>query len=399
MSKYNLFEGYGIEIEYMIVDAETYKVTPVADMLLSKLAGEPVSEYSEDGLGYSNELVKHVIELKTDGPAKSLEHLANQFHKGVQRVSEILKDMNCILMPTAMHPFMVPEKETQLWQDESAEIYETYDRIFNCKGHGWSNLQSVHINLPFAGDEQFRRLHAAIRPILPIIPALAASSPIVEREVTGILDNRLAFYRKNQRTVPEVAGSIIPERVYTEAEYNKDIFSVIKKAIAPHDPEEILDPIWLNSRGAIARFDRGAIEIRLIDVQECPKADIAVALLVSESVRLLTKYNNIEKLCRIDEKRLLEILLSCIKDGENTLIDDMDYLSIFDIEEPVRASEIWKYLFFETGVNKNAEYSGALTNIFDNGTLSTRIKKSRRSISETYIKLCECLINNKVYND
>jgi hypothetical protein len=27
---------------------------------------------------------------------------------------------------------------------------------------------------------------------------------------------------------------------------------------------------WVNARGAIARFDRSAIEIRVLDVAECP---------------------------------------------------------------------------------------------------------------------------------
>ena len=36
----------------------------------------------------------------------------------------------------------------------------------------------------------------------------------------------------------------------------------------------------MNSRGAIARFDRNAIEIRVIDVQECPKADLAIAIFI-----------------------------------------------------------------------------------------------------------------------
>jgi hypothetical protein len=31
-----------------------------------------------------------------------------------------------------------------------------------------------------------------------------------------------------------------------------------------------MDHHFANSRGAIARFDRGAIEIRVIDIQECP---------------------------------------------------------------------------------------------------------------------------------
>ena len=50
-------------------------------------------------------------------------------------------------------------------------MYEAYDRIFDCRGHGWANLQAVHLNLPFSGDEEFGRLHAAIRLVLPIMPA------------------------------------------------------------------------------------------------------------------------------------------------------------------------------------------------------------------------------------
>ena len=36
------------------------------------------------------------------------------------------------------------------------------------------------LNLPFSSDEEFGRLHAAIRLLLPLLPALAASSPLVE---------------------------------------------------------------------------------------------------------------------------------------------------------------------------------------------------------------------------
>ena len=42
---------------------------------------------------------------------------------------------------------------------------------------------------------------------------------------------------------------------------------------------------WLNSRAAIARFERQTIEIRIIDLQECPAADLAIAELVVALVR------------------------------------------------------------------------------------------------------------------
>ena len=51
--------------------------------------------------------------------------------------------------------------------------------------------------------------------------------------------------------------------------------------IAPYDPAGVLQHEFLNSRGAIARFDRSAIEIRVLDVQECPQADTAIAALMA----------------------------------------------------------------------------------------------------------------------
>jgi hypothetical protein len=63
--QYGLFEVYGIEIEYMIVDAETGAVRPIADLVLEEAAGEPAaSDYDAEPVAWSNELVLHVIELK-----------------------------------------------------------------------------------------------------------------------------------------------------------------------------------------------------------------------------------------------------------------------------------------------------------------------------------------------
>ncbi len=177
MSHLRLFQGYGVELEYMVVDAETLQILPVVDRILESVAGTITSEVEMGPLAWSNELVLHVIELKTNGPAPTLEGLDALFQGDVARISEILEGMGGILLPTAMHPWMDPKTETTLWPHEYSPVYESYDRIFGCQGHGWSNLQSTHLNLPFGDDEEFGRLHASIRLLLPLLPALAASSP------------------------------------------------------------------------------------------------------------------------------------------------------------------------------------------------------------------------------
>ena len=124
-------------------------------------------------------VVSNVIEMKNTQPSP-LSELVPAFHLQVQRLNSYLAPYNACLMPTAMHPWMDPTRETALWPHDDQGIYSTYHRLFNCKRHSWSNVQSMHVNLPFADDQQFEKLLAAVRVLLPILPAIAASSPVAD---------------------------------------------------------------------------------------------------------------------------------------------------------------------------------------------------------------------------
>jgi len=240
MKKIGLFEAFGVELEYMIVDKESLRVLPITDKILETLAGTITDEVLNGKISWSNELALHVIELKTTSPVPDLAGLDNHFLENIHQINQIAASWGGMLMPTAMHPFMNPEKEMKLWPHGYNEVYAKYDEIFECKGHGWSNLQSVHLNLPFRNDDEFAKLHAAIRAILPLLPALAASSPIQEGKLTGFQDTRLEVYRFNQKRVPEIVGDIIPEPVFSQAEYEEKILQKIYRAVASFDPEGIL---------------------------------------------------------------------------------------------------------------------------------------------------------------
>ena len=73
-----------------------------------------------------------------------------------------------------------------------------------------------------------------------------------------------------------MVGVLVPERVFTRSAYESVLLERIYRDLRPFDPEGVLRHEWVNARGAIARFDRGTIEIRVMDVQECPAADLAV---------------------------------------------------------------------------------------------------------------------------
>jgi len=397
-----LFNGFGVELEYMIVDRDSLSIRPLSDRVLYAVSGNHQPEVDTGELNWSNELVLHVIELKTQGPAASLEPLPNIFQRDVRRLNGLLMPLNARLMPTAMHPWMDPLQETHIWPHEQNAVYQTYDRIFGCQGHGWSNIQSMHINLPFLNDDEFERLLAAVRLVLPILPALAASSPVVEGKRTGFMDSRLEYYRHNQKKIPSLVGQVIPEPLYSPEEYRDGLLHRLYRDIAPFDPENLLAEEWLNSRGAIARFDRNTIEIRLIDMQECPLADLTIAAACTGLIRLLVeeKWSNLNTQKHYSSDALTHILLENIRHADSAMIHEQSYLSLFGIPSSVSmaSSQVWKHLCRSGLADTVPEpFQEPLQILLRQGTLSKRIVRSLGSsfshatLVSVYRKLSDCL--------
>lgn len=404
----HLFQGYGIELEYMIVNRDSLHIIPVADRLLSDATGDWCTEYNNGSITWSNELVNHVIELKCTQPMKDLAGLSQAFHENIQEINHMLKKYNARLMPTAAHPWMDPELETMLWPHGQSEIYEAYDRIFNCSGHGWSNLQSMHINLPFYDDEEFSSLHSVVRLLLPILPGLAASSPILDGADTGYKDKRLYYYQRNQRKVPSITGKTIPEDVHSKRQYVKTIYDKIEAEIRPLDPEGVLEATWLNSRGAIAKFDHGALEIRVLDIQESPQADLAIASFIIHVIKMMVKQRFSNQLnIDLSTSDLQTIFKDVVRHAEDSIITNADYLHLMGIEKStITVKELWGHLYNEANELYPVQlepFRDQIDMILKKGTLSTRILNAvegqfaHTNLKLIYQELCEDLEENRQF--
>jgi len=311
-------------------------------------------------------------------------------------------------MPGAAHPWMDPYNNFELWPHEYNPIYEAYNRIFNCSGHGWSNVQSTHLNLPFYGDGEFEKLHAALRLVLPLIPAMAASSPVADSELKSFLDFRMEMYRTNSIKIPSITGLIVPEAIFSREKYQSEVLNKMYADIAPHDPDTILQEEWLNSRGLMPRWDRNSIEVRVMDVQECPKMDLAILEWVVE----ITKRFISEDLYSLElqkswhENELYPILLSTIQHGEKAVITNHKYLEIFGLSsQSVTAGELCKHIFQElnSADSFSADTKEILNLIFEEGPLARRILNSlpqtfqKEDLMNTYYQLCDCLKYGKPF--
>lgn len=397
--KFHMYDVYGIEAEYMIVDKSTLNVLALSPFVLSQYSKTGIEDEVEVGaVAWSNELVSHVIEIKTNGPTKDPIQARQNFFESLQLIQAILDKKDATLLPTSMHPWMNPDKETQLWPHGQKEVYQAYDRIFNCKGHGWSNLQSVHLNLPFYNEAEFASLHAAMRIILPLVPFLSASSPFVDSKLQEIPDTRLSFYEANQKKIPAIAGEIIPEPIFSFKDYDL-LYQSIYQEIAPFDPDKILQHPWLNSRGVIAKFDVGALELRLMDIQESPFMDFTILEILILILQDLSKEVHIP----LENQKTVStaFLKSCLYSAN--LFDAVlngAYMELLGFEN--RPTNLFS--FCEQVLSKyrlSAQSYEGLKVLRDEGRLAERLRKSYRNSSQDpnalksiYSHLAFCLQKN-----
>lgn len=423
MASFRLFQAFGVELEYMIVDSRTLDVRPVADRLLraaAELPGGAIDEGEDPewpggvtiGEGsISNELTAHIAEFKTAAPAASLEAAHRALTGTVAAVRPVLESLGCTLLPGGMHPWMNPDREMTLWQHGCSEIYRMFDRIFDCRGHGWANLQACHLNLPFAlpegraetAEDEFGRLHAAIRCLLPILPALSAGSPYMDGRATGMLDNRLEVYRVNSRKIPQAAGRVIPERAYTRADYQKMILEPIYEAYAPHDPEGLLRNEFANSRGCIARFVRNAIEIRVLDVQECPAADIAICEAITAVLRAATegRLGDLAQMRAMDVEPMHALLLAHIREGERATVADGAFLDAWGVRSAkMESREVWAELLSKAVGGGEPAWMGRVRTILERGPLARRMLRiagaspTKHSLHGLCERMADCLLRD-----
>ncbi len=181
-----------------------------------------------------------------------------------------------------MHPTL-NLNETAVWDHDEGEYYRTYDRLFNIHQHGWLNIQALQVNLAYNGEKDLVQQYNRLRSLLPYLIAVTAASPVVEGKNNGTADNRLLYYRENQKEIPLICNRIIPEKIESVHEYRKEqekIFTELRNMDA-----EILCEEWVNSGGVIIRFSRKCLEIKAMDEQDCIRSDMAVCAFIRSLLR------------------------------------------------------------------------------------------------------------------
>ena len=386
----------GPEHELSLVNQDL-AVLPIADKIIKNTCGKTINFIELPNFTFGKEMQLHVMEIKANQPFKSPVEFEETMQTAVTTLSQIVQKYGARLLGTGMHPLMKLQ-DTSIWPHYHKKIYQAYGKIFNLNQHGWLNIQSFHLNLPYQKEADATQIHNQLANLCAYLPAVAASSPIYEGKNGKDIDNRLQFYKVNQKEVPSVTGDVIPQYVSSLEQYKREVIGGYSQALAKAGADKtLLEREWVNSRGVIFRFDRKAIEVRVMDEQECIKSDVALACFVRAAVRGLIA-ENIELL---SHEVLVEDFNAVIRDGLNA-----------EVSNPYgkTARQVCQHylnLALEHADADEKKYLWLVGRRIAEGSLSERIRAGvlRRAektgfhdaIVDVYSTLIKCLIDNEPY--
>ena len=407
---YRAFEVAGMELEYPTVDRDL-NVVSLVEPAFRVLAGRATSDVELGALGFSNEIADHVFEVKTTGPVRSLREAEEILYEGVQRFSAVLRnEFDARLMPTGMHPWFDPRKG-RLWARSGGRIYRTYARLFDVGTHGWMNVQASHLNLPFGDERETVAMHTAAALLVPYLPALAASTPMHDGDLRPSADARLAWILEHQARIPESCGEIVPEYVESFADYRRSILAPMYAALdrLPDDASAIRHE-FLNARGAVFKFSRRAMEVRVLDTQECVKMDAAIAAFVRAALKHLAKRVLAGKVELPPHAVLVEDFRAAVRDGAAARVAAPHVAVDRDEDGRAEARAVLRRLLDDArpaARGDEAEYLELVGRVIEAGSLSERIRAALRpyerasdeefteAARRVYIELMDCLQANE----
>lgn len=374
------------------------KALPIVDRILKDFHGRIVNFVEQPHFTFGKELQLHVMEIKPNEPFRSPENFEETMQEAVSTLLDFLeRKYKAHLLGTGMHP-LLKLQETGIWPHRHRQIYEAYSKVFNLKRHGWLNIQSFQLNLPYSNEENGILLHNVLASVCAYLPAIAAASPIFEGGFGRDVDNRLIFYLQNQKEVPSVTGDIVPEYVSSFGEYRKEIIGKYSSDMAEKGAENlILHKDWVNSRGAIFRFDRRAVEIRVMDEQECVRSDVALSCFIRAVVRGL-----LERETELLPHGLL------MKDSKSIVADGLDARTLHPSGQTAR--QVCQHLLRiaqENASEEEQKYLSIVQKRIECGNLSEIIrervgKKAQRTdfeeaVVNVYSELAKRLMDNQPY--
>lgn len=245
----------GLEEEFAILDPGTLELSPrFEELVAAARASDPLLYESITG-----ELISSEIEI-VSGRAESLQDALSRQRERRRRLFGLVDARGAALGATGTHP----------WADyREQRIIDTehYRRVQDgLKYVAWrNNTFSLHVHVGVRDLDRAVRVCDRLRPVLPLLLAISASSPYLDGRDSGLHSARTqAFTRSFPRCgVPEAFGGWAAYREYLE-------LLVKTRSIVE------FTQVWWSVR---PHLDFGTVEVRICDAQPTAQESDALAAL------------------------------------------------------------------------------------------------------------------------
>ncbi len=357
-----------LALDFCLVDRSHRKPVALATWAL----GQVPSSSAE--VVWSCERWEHVLTLSLTKHARRPMAHARRSNAEVRAMNKLLSERNAMLVPAAAHPFAQGETPTMRADAPGRAVLSG---VFDMHQPGWCNNQITCLRIPFTNDEEFSRLHASVRLLLPLLPAIGAASPYMNGAWAGFMSARAEASMHHVDSLPQLLGPVIPEAVFSEEDYYRTVFSPMAQALVTVDSGQALDHFGMNARATVARFDRGELELRVLDRQECMTADLAVAEMTLAVVRAMSGGRWVSTYLQRawSEDDLFPLYMQTIREGGQAVLSNRDYLLMFGLmkQDRMSAQKIWQHLFVELYGELSDECREVIAHILENGCLAERM--------------------------
>ncbi len=188
----------GIEEEFALVDPETLLLVPGFERLRDAAAGDPVL-----GESIAGELISSEIEIRSGRSADIAEAHVRQRDRR-RRLFALAARHDVGLAATGTHPLSD-------YRDQHIIDTEHYHRVEDgLKYVAWrNNTFSLHVHVGIRGADRAVQVCDRLRPVLPMLLAISASSPFVDGRDSGLHSARSQIFTKSfpRCGVPDAFGS------------------------------------------------------------------------------------------------------------------------------------------------------------------------------------------------
>jgi carboxylate-amine ligase len=247
----------GLEEEFALLDGETFDLAPRFEELRDAAAQDPVLAEAITG-----ELISSEIEI-ISGRGEDLHEALAQQRDRRRRLFALAADHGVLLGSTGTHPWADYREQRNIDTDHYRRVVEGLGYVARR-----NNTFSLHVHVGVRGADRAVLACDRLRPVLPLLLAVSASSPFLEGRDTLLASARSQTFTKSfpRCGVPDAYGSWAAFREYLDL------------LISTHSIVEYTQ-VWWSVRPH-ATF--GTIEVRIADAQiTAGESDRLAALIVA----------------------------------------------------------------------------------------------------------------------